>query len=85
VAASPASPDLLARLKELRKAVAAEIGKPAFVVFSDASLIDMAEKRPVNIHEFRLVNGVGDHKARLYSERFLQVVRAFIAERGLDG
>jgi ATP-dependent DNA helicase RecQ len=71
-----ASADLLQRLKDLRKVIAKEIGKPAFVVFSDATLIDMAEKRPTNVFEFRLVNGVGDHKVKTYGERFLAVIAA---------
>jgi ATP-dependent DNA helicase RecQ len=71
-----ASADLLQRLKDLRKVIAKEIGKPAFVVFSDATLIDMAEKRPTNVYEFRLVNGVGDHKVKTYGERFLAVIAA---------
>jgi len=68
------SAGLLAMLKELRRTIATEIAKPAYIVFSDATLIDMAERRPENIHQFRLVNGVGEHKARLYAERFLQVI-----------
>ena len=70
----PASTDLLARLKALRLIVSKEIAKPAFVVFSDATLIDMATKKPRNVYEFRLVNGVGDHKTKMYAERFLEVV-----------
>jgi ATP-dependent DNA helicase RecQ len=66
--------DLLSRLKALRRIIAQEIGKPAYIVFSDATLIDMAEKRPMNVYEFRLVNGVGDHKAKLYAERFLATI-----------
>jgi len=69
-----ASTDLLAALKDLRRTIAKEIGKPAYIVFSDATLTDMAEKKPKNLYEFRLVNGVGDHKAGLYAERFLKVV-----------
>lgn len=71
---STASGDLLAALKDLRRTIAKEIGKPAYVVFSDATLIDMAEKKPKNLYDFRLVNGVGDHKAGLYAERFLKTV-----------
>ncbi|MBL0034462.1 MAG: HRDC domain-containing protein [Flavobacteriales bacterium] len=66
--------DLLTVLKDLRRTIAKEIGKPAYIVFSDASLTDMAEKRPASLYEFRLVNGVGDHKAKLYSERFLAAI-----------
>jgi ATP-dependent DNA helicase RecQ len=71
---APASADLLVRLKALRLTVSKEIGKPAFVVFSDATLIDMAIKKPRNVYEFRLVNGVGDHKTKMYAERFLAVI-----------
>lgn len=68
---SGVSADLLQRLKDLRKSIAREIAKPAYIVFSDATLIDMAEKRPANVYEFRLVSGVGDHKVKQYAERFL--------------
>ncbi|HEY0978965.1 MAG TPA: DNA helicase RecQ [Flavobacteriales bacterium] len=70
----PADAGLLNALKALRRTIAAEIGKPAFVVFSDATLIDMAAKKPRTLHAFRLVSGVGDHKARLYAERFIHVI-----------
>ncbi len=72
---SPVSAGLLGALKDLRRTLAKEMGKPAYVVFSDASLIDMAEKRPTNLYEFRLVNGVGDHKASQFGEAFLKVVK----------
>ena len=71
---APASAELLVRLKALRLIVSKEIVKPAFVVFSDATLIDMATKKPRNVYEFRLVNGVGDHKTKMYAERFLAVL-----------
>ncbi|MGV9012606.1 MAG: DNA helicase RecQ [Flavobacteriales bacterium] len=76
---APASADLLMQLKALRLAVSKEIGKPAFVVFSDATLIDMATKKPRNVYEFRMVNGVGDHKTKQYAERFLNVIGEFAA------
>lgn len=72
--ASTAHTDLLARLKALRLTISKEIGKPAFVVFSDATLIDMAAKQPRNVREFRQVNGVGDHKTQQYAERFLALM-----------
>jgi ATP-dependent DNA helicase RecQ len=75
--ASPASADLLAVLKELRRTLAKDMGKPAYVVFSDASLIDMAEKKPTNIYEFRLVNGVGDYKAQQFGKAFLEAIKGW--------
>ncbi|MEO8588216.1 MAG: DNA helicase RecQ [Flavobacteriales bacterium] len=73
---SAAQADLLAALKALRKTVASELKKPAYIVFSDATLLDMAEKNPKNVYEFRLVNGVGDHKVAQYGKRFLEAIAA---------
>ncbi len=66
--------DLLAALKALRRTIAADLKKPAYIVFSDATLLDMAEKKPTNIYEFHLVNGVGDHKAAQFGKAFLQAI-----------
>lgn len=74
---SPASVDLLAALKALRRTIAADLKKPAYIVFSDATLLDMAEKKPTNIYEFRLVNGVGDHKAAQFGKAFLEAIAEF--------
>ncbi|HRH68676.1 MAG TPA: DNA helicase RecQ [Flavobacteriales bacterium] len=71
---SPASMDLLAALKALRRTIATDLKKPAYIVFSDATLLDMAEKKPRNIYEFRLVNGVGDHKASQFGKAFLKAI-----------
>ena len=74
----PASADLLAALKALRRSLAADLKKPAYIVFSDATLVDMAEKMPRNIHEFRQVNGVGDHKAARFGEAFLEAIDGWL-------
>jgi len=70
----PLDETLLEALKELRKTIAHNIGKPAFVVFSDASLKDMASRKPVNHVEFLQVNGVGEYKAKLYAKQFTEVI-----------
>src|SRR5690606_12695533 len=74
--------DLLADLKALRRRIAQEIAKPAYVVFSDASLIDMAARKPSDIYAFRLVHGVGDHKATAYGDRFMRAIAEFGAGGG---
>jgi ATP-dependent DNA helicase RecQ len=79
VAAEPsANGDLLSELKALRRKIASEIGKPAYVVFSDASLIDMAARQPTDIYQFRMVSGVGDHKAKEYGERFIRAIKTWM-------
>ena len=66
--------DLLARLKAKRMAIAREIAKPAYVVFSDATLIDMAKKRPVGREDMLDVSGVGAVKFDKFGEEFLEVI-----------
>lgn len=79
---SAAAADLLAALKTLRRTIAADLKKPAYIVFSDATLLDMAEKKPRNIYEFRLVNGVGDHKASQFGQTFLDAIVAWREAKG---
>lgn len=52
-------------------------GVPAYVVFSNAALADMAARRPRSLAEFLEVSGVGEVKAQRYGEAFLQAIRAF--------
>lgn len=66
--------ELLARLKAKRMEIAREIGKPAYVVFSDATLMDMAVKRPVGREEMLGVSGVGAVKFDKFGETFLSVI-----------
>jgi len=66
---------LLAKLKSLRMEFAREIGKPAFVVFSDATLMDMVRKTPTDRSEMLEVSGVGETKFDRYGEAFLDAIR----------
>ncbi|MBK9287102.1 MAG: RecQ family zinc-binding domain-containing protein [Flavobacteriales bacterium] len=54
---SAAAADLLAELKTLRRTIAADLKKPAYIVFSDATLAGHGGEETRNIYEFRLVNG----------------------------
>ena len=49
---------------------------PAYVVFSDKSLADMAQRRPRNAAEFAEVNGVGAAKLKKFSVPFLEAIAA---------
>ncbi len=62
---------LLQELKALRLRLAKQRGVPAYVIFSDRSLIDMAARRPRNADEFAAVFGVGAAKVRDFAEVFL--------------
>ena len=73
-----AEPDveLLERLKELRRGLAAQRHVPAYVVFNDATLLEMATLRPSTADELLQVNGVGQAKLQRYGEAFLDVIRS---------
>jgi len=68
---------LFNKLKELRFKLAQEKRVPAFVIFSDASLIDMCTKLPSNDTEFLEVLGVGRVKLQEYGKLFLEVISSF--------
>ncbi len=69
---------LFAKLKHLRKSIADEDGVPPFVVFSDASLADMANQLPTNKRTFLNVSGVGATKLDRYGDAFLQVINDYL-------
>ena len=63
---------LLADLKALRKCLAEKEKVPAFVIFSNATLEDMAKKQPKTMDEFLTVSGIGRVKAQRYGTAFLK-------------
>lgn len=65
---------LFERLRDLRRQIAQEIGKPPYIVFSDKTLRDMARLKPSTDEQFLAVNGVGDSKLRQYGERFMAAI-----------
>lgn len=67
---------LFARLKEVRLALARERGVPAFVIFHDTTLREIARRRPENRESFAAIRGVGAAKLTEFAEVFLREVRA---------
>ena len=65
---------LFGRLKELRLRLAKKRGVPAYVIFPDRTLADMARRRPQNAAEFAEVNGVGAAKLKKFAAPFLAVI-----------
>ncbi len=66
--------ELFERLRELRRELAAQEGVPAYVVFGDRSLADMASSRPTTAEEFLAVHGVGQAKLERYGDEFLRTI-----------
>ncbi len=66
---------LVEALRACRRRLASEQGVPAYVVFHDATLVDMATLRPQTLAAMREVSGVGDTKLSRYGEAFLETLR----------
>lgn len=78
--APKADPDmqLFEYLKTIRRELAKAEGFPPYLIFSDATLRDMAALRPRTMDEFLQVNGVGEKKADRFGPRFLTEIRRFL-------
>ena len=72
--------ELFERLRVLRRRFADEHGVPAYIIFSDVSLREMARNYPTNSTEFRRIPGVGEQKLKDFGEAFLSEIRSHSAE-----
>jgi ATP-dependent DNA helicase RecQ len=70
-----ADPELFERLRVLRKSLADAEGVPAYIVFSDVVLRQMAEEKPQSLGEMLALSGVGPVKLERYGEAFLEVLK----------
>ena len=73
----PYDRDLFNNLKKLRLDISRKRNIPPFIVFSDASLIDMARLKPKNKNDFLKIKGVGDKKLKQYGEIFIEEIKEF--------
>lgn len=69
--------ELFEVLRKSRRTIADRKGVPAYVVFGDAALRDMARLKPSSIEGFLKVSGVGETKSRQYGEVFLSAIREY--------
>ncbi|MDR0320938.1 MAG: DNA helicase RecQ [Treponema sp.] len=67
---------LFEKLKELRKKFATEESVPAYIIFSNATLLDMCRRKPTSLVQFSAVNGVGAVKLEKYGEAFIDVIKS---------
>lgn len=72
--------ELFERLRRLRIRIARELDVPAFVVFNDAALNDMAQRVPRTREEFAQMSGVGTVKLRQFGDRFLAEIQQYLRE-----
>lgn len=75
---------LFTRLRILRRTLADELHVPAYVIFGDRTLIEMAARLPQSLEEMRAIYGVGGHKLQHFGEQFLACVRTYCQEEGIE-
>ncbi len=73
-----AQDDLFAALKRLRLSIAAQRHVPAYLVFSDKTLLEMARQAPHDLEAFAAINGVGGSKLRDFGQTFIAAIRAHV-------
>jgi ATP-dependent DNA helicase RecQ len=76
----PVNEGLFQALRILRKRLAKEQHVPSYVVFSDASLRDMAARAPVDLEAFAEVSGVGGYKRDRYGDVFLKAIQDYLED-----
>lgn len=80
----PHESGLLNDLKLVRRDIAINANVPAYVILSDASLVEIATYLPQNLDELRMISGFGDLKLARYGREFLVPVKSYCAQRGLS-
>ncbi len=78
----PGDADLFERLRAWRAAVAKEQGVPAYVVFHDATLREIAARKPADLAGLGAISGIGENKRAKYGEGVLEVVAGDSAPPG---
>jgi ATP-dependent DNA helicase RecQ len=69
----------LLRLK--RKELAEEKSVPAYIIFGDKTLKEMAKTRPITQEEFATISGVGQAKLKQYGKVFTKIIRSYLADQ----
>ena len=75
---------LFERLRGLRRKLADERSVPAYVIFSDVSLREMAKNYPTTTVEFRRIPGVGEKKLKDFADAFLDEIKNYLVKSGFN-
>ncbi|MBL7891577.1 MAG: DNA helicase RecQ [Bacteroidia bacterium] len=80
----PCETALLNHLKETRRAIAKKENVPAYIILSDATLVELATFLPVSLSDIRKISGFGDVKLARYGESFLEDIKAYCKSNNLS-
>jgi len=73
--------DLFTTLRRLRKKIADEMDLPPYIIFSDATLREMAARKPRSLDDFHEISGVGERKLQQYGETFIEAINEYLDGR----
>ncbi|MFH1245013.1 MAG: RQC domain-containing protein, partial [Candidatus Omnitrophota bacterium] len=76
--------ELFELLRKKRAELSARQGVPAYIIFGDRSLKDMAAEKPLTREAFATVYGVGEHKLKRYAKPFIGVIQEYVETRRLS-
>ncbi|MBD5643634.1 DNA helicase RecQ [Clostridium botulinum] len=76
--------ELFEILKQLRKAISQEESVPPFMIFPDATLKELSEYMPTKEEDLLKIKGIGERKAEVYGERFIEAITEYMNEKGID-
>ena len=76
--------ELFEDLKKLRNKIAHEENVPAYLIFSDSSLLDLATYLPISKNDLPKISGFGAFKIERYGDQFLEKVQDYCNDHGLD-
>ena len=71
--------DLFEKLRLLRRELAIKANLPPYMIFSDATLTQMAQEKPSSMEEMSRIKGVGEFKLNRYGDDFLKVIKNFMS------
>ncbi len=74
--------ELFEKLRVLRRTIADEINKPAYIVLSDKTLHALAQSRPTTLDDFGEISGIGQYKKDTLGERFTALIREHLSKLG---
>jgi ATP-dependent DNA helicase RecQ len=69
--------DLMDALRETRREIASAHGIPPYVIFHDATLVDMIQQRPQRVEDLLQISGIGQAKPEKYGQIFLDIIHPF--------
>lgn len=77
--------ELFEHLRKLRLRIARKKGVPPYIVFTDATLEELAAEKPKNAAEMSMISGIGEAKLRDYGREFLDAIQDFLLEKKGEG